>query len=81
MEGVVSMFPNGKKQLHTTRSWDFVGIPQDASRKTLESDIIIGMLDSGIWPESESFNDSGYGLPPSRWKGTCESSENFTCNK
>ncbi|XP_059625397.1 cucumisin-like [Cornus florida] len=79
MEGVVSVFPNEKKKLHTTRSWDFMGFPQEAQRGA-ESDIIVGMLDTGIWPESESFNDTGYGPPPSKWKGSCQSSTNFTCN-
>ncbi|KAF7816385.1 cucumisin-like [Senna tora] len=77
MEGVVSVFLNGKKQLHTTRSWDFVGFPQQVNRATAESDIIIGVLDSGIWPESSSFNASGFGPPPTKWKGACY---NITCN-
>jgi len=80
-ERVVAVFPNEKKQLHTTRSWDFIGFPLQAERATTESDVIIGVLDSGIWPESESFNDKGFGPPPSKWKGTCQSSKNFTCNK
>ncbi|CAI0411119.1 unnamed protein product [Linum tenue] len=58
-ESVVSVFPNRLRQLHTTRSWDFIGFPQNVTRTTVESDVIIGMLDSGIWPESQSFNDSG----------------------
>ena len=81
MKGVVSVFPNEKKQLLTTRSWDFMGFPQKATRNTTESDIVVGVLDSGIWPESASFNDKGFGPPPSKWKGTCDSSANFTCNK
>ncbi|GMN41401.1 hypothetical protein TIFTF001_010618 [Ficus carica] len=80
MEGVVSVFRNRKKKLHTTRSWDFIGFPQKVKRSTVESDIIIGMLDSGIWPESSSFDDKGFGPPPFKWKGTCEVSSNFTCN-
>ncbi|KAL9332566.1 hypothetical protein ACSQ67_002176 [Phaseolus vulgaris] len=79
-ERVVAVFPNEKKQLHTTRSWDFIGFPLQAERATVESDVIIGVLDSGIWAESESFNDKGFGPPPSKWKGTCQSSKNFTCN-
>ncbi|KAJ4719930.1 Subtilisin-like protease [Melia azedarach] len=79
-EGVVSVFPNGKKQLHTTRSWDFMGFPQHVRRATTESDIIIGMLDTGIWPESESFSDENFDPPPQRWKGSCQESSNFTCN-
>ena len=81
MDGVVSIFPNEKKQLHTTRSWDFVGFPQQVKRTSFESDIIIGMLDTGIWPESDSFDDEGFGPPPRKWKGTCHGFSNFTCNK
>ncbi|KAH1152990.1 hypothetical protein GYH30_048896 [Glycine max] len=77
---VVAVFPNKKKQLHTTRSWDFIGFPLQANRAPAESDVIIAVLDSGIWPESESFNDKGFGPPPSKWKGTCQTSKNFTCN-
>ncbi|CAI0411122.1 unnamed protein product [Linum tenue] len=58
---VVSVFPSEMKKLHTTRSWDYLGFPQNVTRATVESDIIIGMLDTGIWPESQSFNDSGHG--------------------
>ncbi|CAN1270043.1 unnamed protein product, partial [Linum perenne] len=79
-EGIVAVFPSQKKKLHTTRSWDFLGFPQNVTRTTVESDVIIGMLDTGIWPESQSFNDSSYGPPPQKWKGSCESSFNFTCN-
>lgn len=81
MKGVVSVFPSTKKQLHTTRSWDFIGFPQEVVRASLESDIIVGMLDSGVWPESKSFSDEGFGPPPSKWKGSCALSSNFTCNK
>ncbi|KAL4605088.1 hypothetical protein ACB092_09G003400 [Castanea dentata] len=80
MEGVMSVFPNENKQLHTTRSWDFMGFPKNVNRTTFESDIIIGMFDTGIWPESESFNDQGFGPPPKRWRGICQESSNFTCN-
>jgi len=81
MDEVVSVFPNEKYQLHTTRSWDFMGFSQQVKRTAIESNIIIGVLDSGIWPESESFVDKGFGPPPSKWKGTCQVSSNFTCNK
>ncbi|XP_062154118.1 cucumisin-like [Alnus glutinosa] len=80
MDGVVSVFPNEQKKLHTTRSWDFLGFPQQVKRSAVESDIVIGVLDTGIWPESDSFNDKGFGPPPSKWKGSCRASTNFTCN-
>ncbi|XP_065871979.1 cucumisin-like [Euphorbia lathyris] len=79
-EGVVSVFRSRKKQLQTTRSWDFMSFPQNVTRSTYESDIIIGMLDTGIWPESGSFNDEQFGPPPTKWKGTCQGNSNFTCN-
>lgn len=79
MEGVVSVFPSRTRKLHTTRSWDFLGLSRAAKRNlAVEGDVVIGLLDGGIWPESESFNDKGFGPPPARWKGTCQ---NFTCNK
>ncbi|KAJ6325174.1 hypothetical protein OIU76_012290 [Salix suchowensis] len=80
MSSVVSVFPNRKKKLHTTRSWDFMGFPQEVQRTNVESNIIVGMLDTGIWPESESFNDAGFGPPPIKWKGSCQVSSNFSCN-
>ncbi|XP_022764505.1 cucumisin-like [Durio zibethinus] len=80
-EGVVSVFLSQKKQLHTSRSWDFMGFSKKVKRSVIESDIIIGMLDTGIWSESQSFNDTGFGALPNKWKGTCQASANFTCNK
>lgn len=81
MNGVVSVFPNEKRHLHTSSSWDFIGFSQQVERSALESDVIIGVLDSGIWPESESFDDKGFSPPPSKWKGGCQvSAGNFTCN-
>ncbi|CAI0443448.1 unnamed protein product [Linum tenue] len=81
-EGVVSVFPNKIAKLHTTRSWDFIGYPKNASTSTRrqQSNLIIGVLDTGIWPESPSFDDSGYGPPPKKFKGRCQSSSNFSCN-
>nr|XP_048325448.1 cucumisin-like isoform X2 [Ziziphus jujuba var. spinosa] len=80
MKGVVSVFQSRKLKLHTTKSWDFIGFPQQVKRTKMESDVIIGVIDTGIWPESASFDDKGFGPPPAKWKGTCQASSNFTCN-
>ncbi|KAI3967481.1 hypothetical protein MKW92_000351 [Papaver armeniacum] len=81
MESIISVFPNRMFHLHTTRSWDFLGLTENVNRiPSVESDTIIGVIDSGIWPESESFFDDGLGLPPKKWKGTCNGGHNFTCN-
>nr|BBK45496.1 pre-pro-cucumisin like serine protease [Trichosanthes bracteata]BBK45497.1 trichocucumisin [Trichosanthes bracteata] len=80
-EGVVSVFLNQQNHIHTTNSWDFLGFPQAVARmRQVESNIVVGVLDSGIWPESPSFRDEGFGRAPSSWKGTCQASKNFSCN-
>ncbi|PIN16828.1 Cucumisin [Handroanthus impetiginosus] len=81
-EGVVSVFPNKVQKLLTTRSWDFIGLPEKSKRNhQIESDIIVALLDTGIWVESPSFNDKGFGPPPEKWKGSCAKGANFTgCN-
>ncbi|XP_008807888.2 cucumisin-like isoform X2 [Phoenix dactylifera] len=78
MGGIVSVFPSRTLKLHTTRSWDFLGFTKTARRNlALERDVIVGMFDTGIWPEAKSFSNEGLGPPPKRWKGACL---NFTCN-
>ncbi|PIN14699.1 Cucumisin [Handroanthus impetiginosus] len=81
-EGVVSVFPNKVQKPLTTRSWDFIGLPIDVRRNhRIESDLIIGLFDTGIWTESPSFDDKGFGPPPPKWKGKCDKAVNFTgCN-
>ncbi|KAL4385701.1 hypothetical protein GQ457_15G028770 [Hibiscus cannabinus] len=80
-KGVVSVFPNKVYHLQTTRSWDFMGLDQTAKRNAaVESNVVIGVIDSGIWPESDSFSDEGFSPPPKKWKGTCNGGKNFTCN-
>ncbi|XP_042495600.1 subtilisin-like serine-protease S isoform X1 [Macadamia integrifolia] len=90
MPGVVTVFPNLKRRLHTTHSWDFMGLINDEemeipgySTKNQEN-VIIGFIDTGIWPEAPSFNDRGMPSVPSRWKGKCEAGEAFnvsSCNR
>ncbi|KAE9586400.1 putative cucumisin [Lupinus albus] len=46
-----------------------------------ESDVVIGVLDTSVWPESDSFKDEGFGPVPKNWKGSCAGGKNFTCNK
>ncbi|PNT66107.1 hypothetical protein BRADI_3g07280v3 [Brachypodium distachyon] len=88
---VVSVFPNrAQQQLHTTRSWQFLGLsgPDGVSRGAswrkakFGEGIIIGNIDTGVWPESESFRDHGLGSVPKNWKGTCEKGQDdkFHCN-
>ncbi|CAI9101659.1 OLC1v1039032C1 [Oldenlandia corymbosa var. corymbosa] len=82
MDEVVSVIPNRYRKLHTTKSWEFIGLPTTAERNLqVESDIIVGVFDTGITPQSESFKDHGLGHPPAKWKGTCAQFANFSgCN-
>ncbi|XP_071725244.1 subtilisin-like protease SBT3.4 [Rutidosis leptorrhynchoides] len=88
--GVVRVIPNHFYRPQTTRSWDYLGLSLHPSSSGLlhQSNMgnasIIGVIDTGIWPESEGFNDRGLGPIPATWKGFCEPGENFTaknCNR
>ncbi|RDX61851.1 Subtilisin-like protease SBT5.3, partial [Mucuna pruriens] len=85
---VVSVFESKMNKLYTTHSWDFLGLETvyKSNHKALDaaSDVIVGVIDSGIWPESESFTDHGLGPVPQKFKGECITGDNFTlanCNK
>ncbi|XP_022156463.1 subtilisin-like protease SBT4.14 [Momordica charantia] len=82
MGEVHSVIPNTYRKLQTTRSWDFIGLPSNATRHPQhESNIIVGVFDTGITPTAESFKDNGFGPPPKKWKGTCQHFANFSgCN-
>ncbi|CAN6285602.1 unnamed protein product [Urochloa humidicola] len=82
-EGVISVFRSRILELHTTRSWDFMGLNlhtqmEQPSQMHLKfgDDVIVGVLDTGVWPESESFRDDPhYGPIPRSWRGTCVGGE------
>lgn len=66
MDGVVSVFENKILKLHTTRSWVFLRFSPTVQRSRAENDVIVGLFDTGVWPESKSFRDEGIGPPPSK---------------
>jgi subtilisin family serine protease len=80
---------------------DYLGLPEGLWARLGGPDnagegIVVGVIDSGIYPEHPSFADTpiapdgtrnyigpAYGAPPPTWKGTCEEGENFpatSCN-
>ncbi|KAJ4847113.1 hypothetical protein Tsubulata_043955 [Turnera subulata] len=86
---VVSVFESRMNKLHTTHSWDFLGVnslyqSHQPSMVSPEANVIVGVIDTGVWPESKSFNDEGLGPLPTKFKGSCVHGQNFTlanCNR
>lgn len=101
--GVVSVTESELRKLDTTRTPAFLGLSAPgglwskldaASRNVKGEEVIIGMVDSGVWPENASFGDkvdgsgkpvaynqpgtSAYGSPPVKWKGICQTGPGFT---
>uniref|UniRef100_A0A453HE50 Subtilisin-like protease n=1 Tax=Aegilops tauschii subsp. strangulata TaxID=200361 RepID=A0A453HE50_AEGTS len=87
MDGVLAVNPETRYELHTTRTPEFLGLagseglfPQSGTG----GDVVVGVLDTGVWPESKSYNDAGLGEVPSSWKGTCMAGADFNssaCNR
>lgn len=71
-----------------TGLWDQLGGVESAGE-----DVIVGIVDSGLWPENPSFSDQldlsdtsgssgkrnlAYGPAPAGWNGDCQSGENWS---
>ncbi|XP_038695418.1 subtilisin-like protease SBT5.6 [Tripterygium wilfordii] len=47
-------------------------------------DIVVGVIDTGIWPESKSFNEENMDPIPKSWNGICQDGVDFNsshCNR
>ncbi|KAL0007205.1 hypothetical protein SO802_008707 [Lithocarpus litseifolius] len=83
----LATYPESFGQLLTTYTPKFLGLQQNFGiwpAASYGEDVIVGIFDTGIWPESSSFNDKGMSPVPKRWKGKCEKGEAFSpssCNK
>ncbi|KAF3787208.1 Subtilisin-like protease SBT1-2 [Nymphaea thermarum] len=87
LPAVLSVLLETVFQLQTTRTPLFLGLNPATGMlpDSKEGDgIIIGVLDTGVWPESRCYNDAGLGAIPAKWKGECTAATNFNstnCNK
>ncbi|KAL5062492.1 hypothetical protein RYX36_024229 [Vicia faba] len=86
--GYISSMPDLPLKLDTTHTPQFLGLnPYKGAWPASEygKDIIVGVIDTGVWPESESFKDDGMTEIPSKWKGQlCQfdnSNNSSLCNK
>src|SRR5215216_1791968 len=88
--GVVSVERDALKQPDTDSTPTFLGLnagggiwSQLGGQSQAGEGVIIGVVDTGVWPEHPSLSGAGYGAPPASWHGTCQSGEQWTqadCN-
>ncbi|KAM3308258.1 subtilisin-like protease SBT1.4 [Capsicum chacoense] len=85
--GVISVLVDQVRYLHTTHTPTFLGLADSFGlwpNSDYADDVIVGVLDTGIWPERPSFSDEGLSEVPSGWKGKCETGGDFpksSCNR
>jgi subtilisin family serine protease len=96
-DSVVSVTPDTRYQVDTWVTPGFLGLDEPAAGLwdqvggvgTAGEDVVVGLLDTGIWPENPGFaaTDAAgaptYTGPPPGWSGTCVAGEDFpaeTCN-
>ncbi|KAF9602789.1 hypothetical protein IFM89_031558 [Coptis chinensis] len=85
--GFVTAYPDKVVTLDTTHTFEFLSLNTESGlwpASNYGKDVIVGMIDSGIWPESQSFNDDGMTEVPARWKGVCQAGDSFNssmCNR
>ncbi|KAL5075453.1 hypothetical protein RYX36_014437 [Vicia faba] len=81
--GYISSVKDFNMKLYTTHSPHFLGLTPNIGAwhdSEFGRDVIVGLVDTGIWPESKSFNDYGITKIPSKWKGHCDFNSSV-CNK
>ncbi|MBW2736722.1 MAG: S8 family serine peptidase, partial [Deltaproteobacteria bacterium] len=98
--GVLSVEADVAHRVTTDTSPTFLGLnttggawEQLGGADVAGEDVIIGVIDTGIWPEHPSFSDQidlqdrpgasgkdtlAYGPAPAHWKGTCQSGEQWS---
>lgn len=100
-KGVLAVTKDARRQLDTVKSPGYLGLKEPGGlweqlggtnpRTGAGSGVVVGVVDSGIWPENPAFagprvsvgaDGSVQGIPG--WTGVCETGDEFTaadCNK
>lgn len=84
--GFLSAYSDRQVTVDTTHTFQFLSLSPATGlwpASDYGKDVIVGVLDSGVWPESKSFDDEGMTKIPSKWKGICEEGQEFNsslCN-
>ncbi|KAH0720883.1 hypothetical protein KY284_005913 [Solanum tuberosum] len=83
----LSAYKDRPVEAHTTHSPEFLKLNPASGLWPVSGfgeDVIIGVLDSGVWPESASCRDDGLSAIPKKWKGICKPGTDFNsslCNR
>jgi hypothetical protein len=87
--GVVRVTPDVRRKLDTWVTPGFLGLDDPTNGLWAQAGgvgkagegVVVGVLDSGIWPENQSFSDMAGGkvvyTSPTGWNGKCQVGERF----
>ncbi|GFP81809.1 subtilisin-like protease sdd1 [Phtheirospermum japonicum] len=82
-DGFISAHPERMYQLSTTRSPSFLGLHPGTGLWNQSNEgkgVIIGVLDTGVFPSHPSFSGVNMPPPPAKWKGKCKFPNKTNCN-
>ncbi|MCP4324886.1 MAG: S8 family serine peptidase, partial [Alteromonadales bacterium] len=84
---VIGVWEDKLDIINTANTPEFLGLTGPGGQHTMNvkgEDVIIGVIDTGIWPENPSFADDGSYSDPADlgWQGACDTGTDdaFTCN-
>jgi len=84
---VIGVWEDRLEIINTANTPEFLGLTGPGGQHTMNvkgEGIIIGVIDTGIWPENPSFADDGSYTDPAvlGWQGACDTGTDteFTCN-
>ncbi|MCM2680622.1 S8 family serine peptidase [Echinimonas agarilytica] len=84
---VLGVWEDQLQQVTTANTPTFLGLDSPSGQHTLDlkgEDVVVGIVDTGIWPENPSFADDGSYSDPTDfgWAGSCDAGEDeaFVCN-
>ncbi|KAM3370953.1 hypothetical protein ACQJBY_018353 [Aegilops geniculata] len=76
MPGFVAAVPDVIYHVQTTHTSQFLGLDTTLGVRNLSvgsgEGVIIGVLDTGVFPDHPSFSGFGIMPPPAKWKGRCD---------